>query len=58
MDNTIEEIYLKRCSKCGIISLKSVFLKDKHRKDGLHPQSISCRKKYCDKKQEKLKTFI
>ena len=37
---------LKKCSKCGNISLKSNFQKGKNRKDGLQPHCVSCMKKY------------
>ena len=37
---------IKRCSKCGIISLKIGFHKDKNKKDGLKSNCKVCRKKY------------
>ena len=40
---------MKRCSKCGIISLKSNFHKDKTKNDGLKSNCKVCRKNYCKK---------
>ena len=37
---------VNRCSKCGIISLKSNFHKDKFKYDGLKAICIICGKKY------------
>ena len=42
MSNCIKDLddyeLIKKCSKCGIVSLKSNFHKNKKPKDGLHPQ--------------------
>ena len=50
MSNCIKDLYdydlIKNCSKCGIISLKSNFYKNKNRKDGLQAYCISCQKEY------------
>ena len=48
---------LKRCSSCGIDSLKSNFHKDRKRKDGLRPQCIDCRKKFHIKNLDKIKIY-
>ena len=46
MSNCIKDLYdydlVKKCSKCGIISLKSNFHKNKKSKDGLFSQCNSC----------------
>ena len=50
MSNCIKNLYdydlIKKCCKCGIISLKSNFHKNKKMKDGLNPNCKVCRKKY------------
>ena len=50
MSNSIKHLFdcdlVKKCSKCGIISLKSNFHKDKSKTDGLKAICILCRKKY------------
>ena len=46
MSNCIKDLYdydlIKKCSKCGNISLKSDFHKNKNRRDGLQPQCKNC----------------
>ena len=46
MSNCIEDIYdydlVKKCSKCGIISLKSNFHKNKNMRDGLYTHCKNC----------------
>ena len=46
MSNCIKDLYdydiIKKCSKCGFISLKSNFHKEKKSKDGLFSQCRSC----------------
>ena len=42
MDNTND--LMKRCSRCGVISLKSNFHKNKTKIDGLTQRSKLCRK--------------
>ena len=46
MSNCIKDLYdydlIKKCSKCGNISLKSNFHKNKNRRDGLVSQCKSC----------------
>ena len=44
MDNTKD--LMKRCSRCGIISLKSIFHKNKTRNVGLTQHCKLCRKIY------------
>ena len=50
MSTCIEELYdydlVKKCSKCGIISLKSNFYKDSIKKDGYISECIFCSKEY------------
>ena len=50
MSNCIKDLYdydlVKKCSKCGIISLKSNFHKNKNMIDGFQPYWVSCIKKY------------
>ena len=42
MNNCIKDLYdynlINKCSKCGIISLKSNFYKDRTKKDGYRPE--------------------
>ena len=46
MSNSFKNLFdydlIKKCSKCGIISVKSNFHKDKKSKDGLFSQCKSC----------------
>ena len=48
MSNCIKELYdydlVKNCSKCGNISLKNNFHKNKNTKDGLNTHCIQYRK--------------
>ena len=37
---------IKRCSKCGIISSKTNFYKDRTKKDGVRSECISCFEEY------------
>ena len=51
MSNSNKDLYdydlVKKCSKCGIISLKSNFYKDCIKKDGYKSECIFCSKEYC-----------
>ena len=46
MSNCIKDFYdydlIQKCSKCGIISLKSNFHKDKNMRDGLNTNYKNC----------------
>ena len=46
MSNCIKDLYdydlIKKCSKCGIVNLKSNFHKNKNMNDGLQAHCISC----------------
>ena len=61
MSNCIKDLYdydfVKKCSKCGIISLKSNFHKDKTRNDGLYNQCKVCRKEYYLDEQDRIKQY-
>ena len=61
MSNCIKDLYdyklIKKCRKCGIISLKSNFHKNKLTKSGVRSECITCRRKYCNENQEKNKKF-
>ena len=50
MSNCIKDLFdyilVKKCTKCGIFSLKSNFHKNKNMKDGLQPYCKSCKKEY------------
>ena len=50
MSNCFKELYdyglIKKCSKCGKISLKSNFYKIKNRRDGLQPHCLSSREQH------------
>ena len=48
---------VKKCSKCGIVQLKSNFHKNKKSKDGLHPQCIFCRKVYYNENRDRVKQY-
>ena len=52
MDNTND--LMKRCSRCGIISLKSNFHKNKNVSAGFNPQCKFCAKKYYVDNQDRL----
>ena len=49
MSNCIKDLYdydlVKKCSKCAIISLKSIFHKNINMNDGFQPYCKSCKKK-------------
>ena len=49
MNNCIKELYdydsVRKCSKCGIICLKTNFIKNKNMGDGLVNQCKSCKKR-------------
>ena len=57
MSNCIKDLYdydlVKKCLKCGIISLKSNFQKNKNRKDGLQSHLKFCVNEYYLKNNEK-----
>ena len=61
MSNCIKDLcdyeLIKKCSKCGIVSLKSNFHKNKKSKDGLHPQCIFCRKVYYNESRDRVKQY-
>ena len=48
MSSCIKDFYdydlVKKCLKCGDISLKSNFPRDKTKTDGFHPQCKACRR--------------
>ena len=50
MSNCVNDLFdydlVKKCCRCGIISLKSNFYKNKTKRDGLQLPCISCRKEY------------
>ena len=50
MSNCIKDLYdndlFNKCFKCGNISLKSNFHKNKNRENGLQPYCISCKTQY------------
>ena len=61
MSNCIKDLYdydlVKKCSKCGIISLKSNFHKDNTRNDSLYNQCKLCRKDYYLDNQDRIKQY-
>ena len=58
MSNCIKDLYdydlIKKRSKCGIISLKSNFNKNKNMNDGFQPYCKSCIKKYYLENRDRL----
>ena len=66
MSNCIKDLYdyelIKKCSKCGIVSLKSNFHKNKTKSDGLQPYCKNCiiqkQKQYDIKNRDKKKNTI
>ena len=58
MSNCIKDLYeydlIKKCLRCGDISLKSNFHKDKSRQDGLQPYCICCRTQYYNENRDKI----
>ena len=56
MSNSIKELYdydlIKRCSKCGNISLKSNFHKKLSSKDGLQFQCKNCRQQFYNENRD------
>ena len=48
---------LKKCSKCGFLSLKSNFHKRLKFSDGFYPQCKFCRKNYYNKNLLKIKKY-
>ena len=61
MSNCIKDLYdydlIKKCSKCGIISLKKNFHKRKLTKSVVRSKCISRRRKYYNENQEKSKNY-
>ena len=61
MSKCIKDLYdynlIKKCSKCGIISLKSNFHKSKLTKNGVRSECITCRRKFYIENQEKSKKY-
>ena len=61
MSNCLKDLFdydlVKKCSKCGIISLKSNFHKSKLTKSGVRSEYITCRIKYYIENQEKSKKY-
>ena len=61
MSDYIKDLYdydlIKKCSKCGFISSKSNFHKNKLTKSGVRSECITCRRKYCNENQEKSKKY-
>ena len=61
MSNCIKDLYdyelVKKCSKCGIVSLKSNFHRNKSTKDGLHSLCISCKKQYYNENRDRIKQY-
>ena len=61
MSNCIKDLYdydlIKKCSKCGIISSKSNFQKNKLTKSGVRSECITCRRKFYNENQEKIKKY-
>ena len=59
MSNCIKDLFdydlVKKCSKCGIISLKSNFHKNKNMNDGFQPYCKSCIKKYYLENRDRLR---
>ena len=59
MSNSIKDFHnydlVKKCGKCGIISLKSNFHKNKNMNDGFQPYCKSCiEKKYLENRDRLL----
>ena len=61
MSSCIKDLFdydlIKRCLKCGNISLKSSFHKDKNREGGLQPNCISFRTHYYNENREKTRKY-
>ena len=61
MSNCIKNLHdyelIKKCSKCGIISLKSNFHKNNTRNDGLCNQCKVCRKDYYNENRDEIKEY-
>ena len=59
MSRCIEDLYdydlVEKCLKCGNISLKRRFRKDKNREDGLQPHFLFCKSQYFNENREKTK---
>ena len=56
ISNSIKELYdydlIKKCTKCGNISLKSSFHKMLSSKDGLNPQCKNCRRQFYNENRD------
>ena len=61
MSNCIKDLHdnnlILKCCKCGIISLKSNFHKNKKSKDGLDPRCIPCMEKYYLDNRDRVKRY-
>ena len=62
MINCIKDLYdydlVKKCCRCKLICLKSNFYKNINMIDGLHPQCISCSKKYYNENRDREKQYF
>ena len=61
MSNCFKDLFdyvlVKKCFRCGIISLKSNFYKNKTKSDGFATECLSCRKQYYNENREKTKKY-
>ena len=61
MSNCIKDLLdydlVKKCCRCKSICLKTNFCKSKNMSDGLHPQCISCGKKYYNESRDRVKQY-
>ena len=61
MNTCIKDLYdydlSKKLLKCGKISVKSIFHKEKNREDGLQPQCITRRTQYYNENREKTRKY-
>ena len=62
MSTCIKDLYdydlIKKCLKCGKISLKGNFHKDKSRQDDLQPYCKVCRKNFYNENLAKIKKYF
>ena len=62
MSSCIKDLYdydlVKKCSKCEILSLKSIFHKDENRQDGLKLHCISRKNQYYKANRETTRNYF
>ena len=61
MSNCIKDLYdydsVKKCCRCKLICLKTLFFESKNMSDGFYPQCKFCAKKYYNENRDRVKQY-